>query len=59
MDVDTDDDGRLRVVRWAGHAAPFLVATLSALAVLDAGDGKLDGIVHWCRMLGGMLHVPI
>jgi len=48
VELITNSTGALRMLP---KTMPALVASLASIIVLDAMDGKIDGIIHWCLVL--------
>lgn len=58
VEAVTDEHGVLRLVtRWRDTTAT-VAAALASFGLLDLlSDGRLDGVVHWCRLLERAAHI--
>jgi len=60
VEVIVGEDGLLHLVRkWSGGMTSGLVAALTAFIWLDAVDGHIDRVIHWCRVLAGVAHLHL
>ena len=53
VEVKTDEAGRA----YLGRIVTTLVAGGMGLCVIDAADGRLDGVIHWCALLMQHTHM--
>jgi len=57
MEMKLGEDGVYRITRWGGGLASMLAAGYALFLSLDGMDGHIDHVVHWCRVLAGILEV--
>jgi hypothetical protein len=52
LEVVADEHGILRLVsRWRDHSAAFAAGMVGTVMLDVMTDGRLDGIIRWCRIL--------
>lgn len=54
--VRTEPNGVIRVLKSMPETVSAAAAILSGGLILDGMDGRADTIIHWCRVIYGMIH---